>query len=195
MTSNPPQILPQTIFHATGESTLCLVGILLCKKLCWDGFCLFAVSSVCRGECRCKEFSFSQLTAMTHGGRERSITVVIFSSAYSQWTCRLSSYKSSLFPMSPWSRHPDQQRRQKPQRTGITVSLTHPTTWQIFICQKETINITAIGSNVTGRSSRSQEGHTTFSSGLHFASAQHITFEKPPAYILIWIKWTTAKTG
>lgn len=53
------------------------------------------------------------------GGRERSNTVLFSSSAHSQWTCRLSVYKSSLFPVSPWSRHPDQQRRQKPQRMGI----------------------------------------------------------------------------
>lgn len=40
MTSNPPQILPLTIFQAMGESTLWLAGTSLHKQLYGDRSCL-----------------------------------------------------------------------------------------------------------------------------------------------------------
>jgi len=90
MTSNPPQILPLTIFQAVGESALWLAGTLLCKELCRDGSCLdTGFLHVWAGEHRPKEPSVLHLVEKTYRlpnqcrGRERSNTIVISIFEYS----------------------------------------------------------------------------------------------------------------
>lgn len=186
MTSNPLQILPQTIFHAMGESTLQLAGTLLCKQLCWDGSCLFALFLCAWGEeCKPKELIPSHLTEMIprhpnqNRCRERRNTIIISNFSYSWWApgelcwlclegqfkCRLCTSQSTnlgdvLSLSSLWLHegHSNQRWRQQSQRMGsIKLAWQIPQLHKYFFCPGRAISITGIGSTITGSSSRSLE--------------------------------------
>lgn len=171
MTSNPPQILPLTIFQAIGEHTLQLAGNLLHKQFCRDRSCWNA------GFLHNWEGNTSLRTPGLHipqkryrlpnqnwgkGSSQCNVQFWILLMHHTEnypgfWTAE--SVPAIPQPLSPhvstgeasWAA----MKTEVKMSGKLSFGQTKPTIWQIFSCSGGAASVATTGSNIPGNCSMS----------------------------------------